>query len=79
MGAGVTSEGLVAGNFAILMGALKHKFKMLKQSLVGEVKNNPLQVISIVKLQKTKVKNLRNDKRKNDYLQNSGPSQLTSS
>lgn len=80
MGAEVTSEGIMAGNFTGLREAPKHKFKMLKQSPVGEIKSNPPQVIPIVKLQETKdkMKTLRSDKRKKDYLQNSGPSQLTS-
>lgn len=77
MGAQVT-EGIMAGNFTGLLEAPKHKFKTLKQSQVREIKSIPTQVI--VKLQKTKdkVKNLKSDKRKNDYLQNHGPSQLTS-
>lgn len=75
MGAEVTSEGIQAGNCAGLRDAPKHKFETLEHSPVGEIRSNPPQVRSIVKLQETKdkMKNFRNDKRKNNYLQNSAP------
>lgn len=50
MGAEVPSAGIMAGNFTELKEAPKHKFKMLMQCPVGEIKSNLPHVIPIVKL-----------------------------